>query len=176
MKDDLLMLLPFALLFALWFPLWELMRRRQHPPTPDQMEAARLLGDPKWLPSGWAGLAFAAVYLAAHGARSAMPGHEPARVAALVVVAAAFAVFMGLFVREVRQGDEVARQVRLDALTSTFATFLCFAVGMWLMGEIWPSPRRGRIELALVFLPLFYFVGLFGAKGRLMPAARSHRG
>jgi hypothetical protein len=174
MKEYILTVLPFVLGIPLAILIWATIQRRKHPPTPEQREAAALMLDTRWLSSGWASMTFMLVYMGVYTLRRFIPLHPGLKLALLILPAAAVVWFILTFEREGRRGDEFARQVRLDALTYAFSSFLGFSMAMWLMNEIWPSPRRGTLDVALVFLPLFYYVGLFFAKARRIPTTKDH--
>ena len=174
MKSFLVAMLPWIILPPLALATWSYVHRRRHPPTAEQLEAAALLKDMRWPRSGLAAVVFLLVYLAVYGLRElpALPG--AVRVALLVPPVLAFAWFTVVSRREERSADELERRIQGEAGAIAVWTFLFWSLGMWLMNEIWPAPRRGHISSGLVFLPIFYFLGLFAAKARLMPAERSN--
>ena len=173
MKEYLLGLLITTLIPIAVYLIWLAAYRRRHPPPSQEVRAtAKLLLDRRWLPSGWVGMVSTLVYIIVYSIRTYVPMPEAGKFALLTVPVIVFAWFIRTFIREIREGDELARSVHLEALSMAFSSFLFFAVGMWLMREIDIAPRCGTYDLSLGFLPIFYFVGLFGAKARYMPTTR----
>ena len=172
MKEILLMMLPWVVIPPIVLGIWLAVYRRRHPPSQEALEAARVLGDFRWLPSGRAAVVFLFVYDGAYWARrlTAVPGALKAVL--LVAPVLVFAWFAYLFLREFRKGDEFERRIQGEAASLALWMFLTWSVGMWVMEEIWPAPRRGTFSAALGFLPLNYAFGLFLAKGRYMPTAK----
>jgi hypothetical protein len=161
-------LIPISL-YLIWLAAY---RRRHPPPSQEVLATAKLLLDRRWLPSGWVGMVSTFVYIIVYSVRTYVPMPGAGKFALLAAPVIVFAWFIRTFIREVREGDELARSVHLEALTMTFSSFLFFAAGMWLMREIDVAPRHGTYDLSLGFLPIFYFVGLYGAKARYMPTTR----
>lgn len=166
--------LPFVIIPPLLIFTWATIQRRKHPPSPEARVTAKLLMDPRWLPSGWVGMAFPFIYMGVDALRRYAPLPGGIKLALLIVPTVVLAWFIHTFHREVRNGDEMAQRIHLDALSYTFSVFLSFVMAMWLMNEFDPTPRRGNLEMSLVFIPCFYFFGLFTAKARYIPDMRSN--
>jgi hypothetical protein len=169
MKNVLIAMLPVVLLLGLWLFIWATLERRKHPPSEETLETMALLNARGWLPSGGAAMIFELVYMGAYQARrlTSLPGALKSLL--LVPVVLSFAWFIYLFIRDSRQGDEFERAIQHDALSLAFLMFLTWAMGMWLMDEVWPTPHHGTFSVALGWLPLYYFVGLLFAKARYLP-------
>ena len=173
MKETLLAMLPFVIIPPLLIFGWAAIQRRRHPPTQEAMDAAKLLVEWRWLPSGWIGLAFSFAYMGVYALRRYVPLPGVIKLAVLLVPAVVLAWFAYTIHREVRKGDEMEQRIHLDALHRGFSNYMCFALAMWVMRELDPTPSRGTLEMSLVFLPLYYFFGLFTAKASYMPNVRS---
>lgn len=173
MKEDLLLLaLPFLVLLPLWFLFWATHRKRQHPPSPEALEAAAVLGDARWLPSGLAAVVFLFVYGGAELVRRVTVSSGALKMALIAAPVLAFVWFSYAFLREFRGGDEFERRVQGEASAQALWLFMLWSVGMWVMSEMWPTYRFGTFSPALGFLPLCYAVGMFIARGKYVPAVR----
>ena len=172
LKDFVLLILPWIMVPPLLFTIWAFIQRRKHPPTREQLEAAAVLKDSKWLPSGWAAWAFVFVYEGAYGLRrlASVPGVLKGLLLGLPVIA--FAWFWYVLVREVRTGGDLERRVQGEAASSAIVMFLSFSLLMWLTDEIWSMPHHGTFSAGLGFLPLFYGLAMFTAKAKLYPTGK----
>src|SRR5262245_7109956 len=115
MKDFLLFILPWIVVPPIVLVVWSLIYRRRHPPTAEQLEAARVLRDSKWLMSGWAAITFVFVYEGAYTLRrlASVPAALKSLLLLVPVVAAAWFAFV--FVRERRTGGELERRIQGEA-------------------------------------------------------------
>jgi hypothetical protein len=174
MKEFLLAMWPWIVVPPVAVGFWLAIYQRRHPPTPEQLETAALLRDVRWPRSGLAATVFLVVYIGVYALRGAAPLPALVRAGFLVLPALAFAWFTVVSRHEHRSDDELERRIQGEASAIAIWMFLFWSLGMWLMNEIWPAPLRARIDKGLVFLPVFYVLGMFTAKARLMPAERSN--
>ena len=172
MKDLVLLALPFLILFPLWFLFWATHRKRQYPPSPEALEAAAVLFDVRWLPSGLAAIVFLFVFYGVELARRLIDMPGALKIALIAAPVLAFVWFSYAYLRENRGGDELERRIQGEAAALALWMFMFWSVGMWVMSEIWSWPRGERFSAALLFLPLHYVVGMFIAKGKYLPIAR----
>jgi fatty acid desaturase len=174
MKEFLLAMLPWIVVPPLVVGVWSAVYRRRHPLTSEQLETVALLKDVRWPRSGLAATVFLVVYIGVYALRGVATLPALVRAGLLVPPVLAFVWFTVVRRREERSNDELERRVQGEASANATWMFLFWSLGMWIMNEIWPAPLRARIDKGLVFLPVFYVLGMFAAKARLMPAERSN--
>jgi hypothetical protein len=172
MNEYLLAMLPWITFPPLVLGIWSAIHRRRHPLTPEQRETLALLQDWRWPRSGLVATVFLIVYIGAYGLRGIVALPSLARAGLLVPPVLAFVWFSVVSLREHRSDDELERRLQGEAGAYAVWMYLLWSLEIWLMNEIWPAPPRGHISTGLVFLPIFYVLGMFAAKGRLMPAER----
>jgi hypothetical protein len=170
LKDFLLAILLTAVLPGLCVFIWASIQRRRHPPSAELLEAARVMNDPKWTPSGWAAVAFLVSYDGVYWPLRMWTSIPAPLEAVLILIPVPFLFwFLAALLRDYRKGDELTRQVQLDATFNSFVMFLAWSMGMWLMDEFGHVTHHGRFNAALGFLPLCYSVFLFAAKAKYLP-------
>lgn len=164
-------LVPFIALPPLVVLLWRSFKPWHDPRTPEAIAAAHMFADPRWLPSGWAAATFALLYAGVSIVRAAVNiRFELLSTALLALPVLAFVWMLVAFIREYRAADELEGRVLSDALAFAFVSFLCGLVAMSLLDVLTPGQPHRPFDPSLVFMPLNYFLGLFLAKGRYLPA------
>lgn len=166
--------LPYVLLVLMWVVLLRQVRRGVVP-TPETPEATKVFLDRRWLTSGWVAVVFMVVYLGVFLVRGLVTMAPLMRTALVWVPVAAFAWFIVAFVRELRSGDELEKQVLLEACAFAFMMVLMGSMWMWVSDQLVPTDRRGMLDTGLWFLPMFYSIGMFLAKAKFIPTARKDR-
>jgi len=174
-REFLLFVLPWIVVPPALVYIWAKRQQRKHPPTQEQLDAAKVLIDPRWLRSGWVAWILEFVYLGAYSARRFLGLPAALKAALLIAAVLVFAWFSYLFFREFRWGDEFERRVQGQASAHALWMFLFWSVGMWVMDEISPSQHHITFSAALGVLPLMYGFGMFFAKGRYMPTWKEQR-
>ena len=167
-------MLPWIIFPPIAVGIWTAVYRRRHPLTREQLESAALLRDVRWPRSGLAAVVFLVVYLSAYGLRQIVALPALVRAGLLVPPVLAFVWLTVVQRREERSNDELERRIQGEASAIAIWMYLFWSLGIWLMYEIWPAPLHARIDKGLVFLPVFYVLGMFTAKARLLPAERSN--
>ena len=164
-------LVPFIALPPLVVLLWRSFKPWHDPRTPEAIAAAHMFADPRWLPSGWAAATFALLYAGVFIVRAAVNlRFELLSTGLLALPVLAFVWMVVAFIREYRAADELEGRVLSDALAFAFVSFLCGLVAMSLLDVLTPGQPHRPFDPSLVFMPLNYFLGLFLAKGRYLPA------
>ena len=156
-------LLPFVLLFLAWGVFWIVLRLRRRSAPPGPAVSAFSLFDPRWLPSGFAAIAFMLAQAWSSGLVRRGEVEGPLRTGIVLLPVPLLIWFVIAWARVTRGGDELERRLQLEGAgfaLPAFMTFMMFSVlldrllGGYPYADMW------------AFLPLYYWAGITLARMR----------
>ena len=165
-------MLPFVVIPPIIIFIAATIHRRKHPPTREDIDAARQVWDIRWLRSGLAAVVFQVVYLGSYGLLRGGPS-GPLKVALIGAPCLAFAWFMAEFLNEFKSEDEFTKRVQNETASLAVGMFLSFSMMMWVMDAGWPTTHHGFFSAGLGFLPLYYVFSMFVTKAKYTMPMRS---
>jgi hypothetical protein len=119
----------------------------------------------KLIHRGWFVISIGAIWILTYfGARGVLESADfssTARVAVALIPAVPFAVFLWLFIKNIRNSDEMERKIQMEAMAFAFPMAILLPMVLGLLQLAVPLPPEDwSYRHVWSFLPIFYFAGL----------------